>query len=204
MGNLTPEMQQTIAPFVQGREVWDLGAGMLNHSILLRQLGASLVVAVDKDLPQHAKDIPGVRAVRHCFQDVPPPGAIDVVFMSWIPNYACQGLMELIWDAQTIIYLGCNTDGMACGTPALFAFFLAKFNMVATVPLQENTLIVYQRAETPERRDLLLEEYAVLSGELLYWRDVAGKTFPLPVQVSLEVGACPQGWAWNRQGSNLL
>ena len=164
-GLLTPKMRDTLRTHVQGRIVWDLGAGDLGYSNLLLTLGASKVIAIDKaDMPPGS---PGIECRRGYFQDLAMPDMdIEVVFLSWPQNNTLWGLYEILERTTNIIYLGSNTGGSACGTPALYTQ-LALREVIAHVPHPRNSFIVYGgRATTP--RTLLAEEWAALHQEQVW------------------------------------
>lgn len=147
-GRLSNAQVDALRPFVAGRRVADLGAGQLNLSLALVAMGAAEVLAIDKrEMP--AVQSPRLVLLRSQFGDVRLE--LDVAFLSWPPNYTTPGLLQLLSGAKTIVYLGKNSDGSACGTPALFSFFLRR-EVVCYVPERPNTMIVYgQRLEELRR-----------------------------------------------------
>jgi hypothetical protein len=77
-------------------------------------------------------------------------------------------------QAETLVYLGKNTDGSACGFPGLFEV-LARREILAYVPDRPNTLIIYGkfiRQPNEPHREPMPEEHAALtsytSGILTY------------------------------------
>ena len=162
-GVLQPEQRKALRPFVHERIVHDLGAGDLSLARVLLKLGAREIVAVDKETPR-ARPPDKIKVVKSPFQAY-TPGDLDVAFLSWPANYYLRGLIRLLQKAKTVVYLGKNTDGTACGFDEMFAY-LTKRQVAAHVPHPDNTLIVYT-AQTC-RREPLEDEYAALHQERIY------------------------------------
>lgn len=82
-----------------------------------------------------------------------------VAHVSWPANYP-TGLVKILTGIPTVIYVGCNTDGTACGDRALFQYMLTR-KLVKYLPDRRNTLIVVTRLlDAP--RDATYEEKAAL------------------------------------------
>jgi hypothetical protein len=174
-GIITEDMEPTIAEAVAGHEVWDLGAGDLGHAQHLLRLGASSIVAVDKEYREGpVPDLPGIRIVSGYFADLAIPDRIEVALVAWPVNYAhtAWALLRILERAETVIYLGSNTSGNACGSPVLFQA-LTQRKLLAHVPHRRNTLLVYGRegrGEVP----LTGEEYAATTGQFLTYEVAQG------------------------------
>jgi hypothetical protein len=156
--SISLEQRAALQEAVQGRVVHDLGAGDLKLGAKVLQLGASHVVAVDKeDQPRY---LPRGMTYRKClFKDFRDP--IDVALISWPPNYGSYNLAELAMRANRVVYIGQSTDGSMCGFPELF-FVLILRRLLAYCPDRKNTLIVYGGL-LPEPREPRGEEAAALS-----------------------------------------
>jgi hypothetical protein len=159
--------------FVQGRHVYDFGAGQLYWAHRLLQLGATRVTAVDylyrdrsgNHLNQYrnwTKCAPdGCCLDNRTFHDFYQTGPkhLQVAFVSWPCNtYGKTMGLELTCErAQVLIYAGSNFDGTACGSLAFWALARRR-EVLAYAPARGNSLIVYgpQRLE----RDPLPEELA--------------------------------------------
>lgn len=153
-GVLSQQMKVALRPFVEGRSVIDLGAGDLGHSVELKRLGASRVLAVD----QHPmSDIDGIET--HCCNFSDPIEAMDVAFLSWPINRYCTGLNELLDQHDIVIYLGSNLEGNACGSLELFQH-LTQRNPIVHACEPRNTLLVYSRSARVE--SLYAEEIAAI------------------------------------------
>lgn len=166
-GHLTPHMDEVLSPFIQNKEVWDLGAGSLGYAKHLLRLGAGSVVAVDKEgfQPSRYKGH-NILPVERYFADVQvPPEGIRVAWVSWPTNHSLYGLLPLLMASDVVVYLGSNTSGSACGWPALYNHFHSR-EILAHVPHQRNTLAVYGRT-IPGRGPLIGEELAALAGQFL-------------------------------------
>lgn len=164
-GTLTDEMQQSLGPFVHGKEVWDLGAGDLEHAETLVALGATQVIAVDKTkMPKPLSN--RIRAIWTYFAnlDVPASG-IRVAFIAWPINYIMPELFPILEQSDVVVYLGSNTDGNSCGWKGLFHHLVTR-ELLVHIPHQRNTLIVVGK-QLEEPREPTWEELAGLTGELL-------------------------------------
>ena len=170
-GEMTDAQCALLQPVVAGRVIHDLGAGDLAMAHLLIHLGASKVVAIDK------QESPAVLALKkdgpiefHCSYhdrylkehwDVP----VDVAFISWPYNLLDVGLLLLAARAKTIVYLGINVGGSACGFPALFDHFLTR-KLEHHCPSPRNTLLILG-VELESSREPVYEERGGLESEML-------------------------------------
>lgn len=170
-GTLTPDQATALQPFVAGKVLYDLGAGHLELAHQLVNLGASQVVAVDKERLS-VPTTPKIRCVRAYFKDLGEP--VEHVFMSWPMNHYDASLIRLASKARMVIYLGKNTDCSACGTPSLFRHFLCR-RVVLYKPERHNTLIVYRgRLKAPRRRPRGEERAGLDSSCILSFEEIEG------------------------------
>lgn len=153
-GTLTPEQEAALRPYVAGRVVHDLGAGDLTYARRLLDLGAQEVVAIDKER-SFVSSVPGITYRQAYFHEVEP--GLGTVFLSWPVNWNDRALLLHALSAHTLVYLGKNTDGTACGTPALFEAMVHRA-LLAYVPDPRNCLVItgpiqaHARTPTPEER----------------------------------------------------
>lgn len=117
---------------VQGRRVWDLGAGTGAHADYLLDLGAASVVAVEKERA-HWPDETRAGLEWRCttFKELlldllTTREPIDVAFVAYPINYPVLGLIPLLQRARTVIYYGSNDMGTSCGWPELFRILLDR------------------------------------------------------------------------------
>lgn len=169
-GLLTREMRLVLSEHVKNRIVHDLGAGDMTRSCELSDLGASSVVAVDKRLPHPRRDLPGnvffyKMSFKELLSEIDHP--IDVAFVAWPFNAHLPGLLELLTRAKTVIYLGINDEGTACGWSGLFTY-LSTREVLAEVNHPRNDLLIYGSALECKRR-LRPEESRGLSAEIMPW-----------------------------------
>jgi hypothetical protein len=153
-GTMTPEMEETIRPYVAGRRVWDVGAGDLTYAHRLLDLGAD-VIAADKE---YILDATGIRTYRGTFAQMAQAAeSFPVAFVSWPPNHPCQ-LDRVTAKTDVVIYLGQNSRerGTACGGPGFWGD-VSRRPVLAIVEHPQNTLIVYGPGED-HTRDMLDEE----------------------------------------------
>jgi hypothetical protein len=158
-GTLTSEQEKLVERFVRGQVVYDLGAGDLYLTCELLRLGAVRVIAIDKeDFRRYG--IPDEVVYRKMlFRDVKET-SIDTAFVSWPSNYD-NGLLPLLRRSKTIIYLGKNTDGTACGIPSMFRYLLKR--KAECIPDRKNTLICYTDVLEASRIPLKEEEAAIVA-----------------------------------------
>lgn len=147
-GRLSPAQLETLAPYVRGRVVHDLGAGTCRLSGELVGLGAAHVVAIDVQARPRGVLPAGVSFVQAGFHAV--SGTLDVAFVAWpIQDGFCgccgfsgsRCLVRALHGARTVVYLGRNGNGIGCGGPALFEHF-AERDLLAHVPARHNDLLV--------------------------------------------------------------
>jgi hypothetical protein len=160
-GSLSGRQEQAVRALVQGRIVHDVGSGPGGMSHKLLDLGAKEVVAVDKEDEDHFLAGPNLRYVRASYNQPESfrmlVGPMKIALLSWPSNYPAYGLISLLAETPYILYLGKNTGGTVCGSPALFAS-LSHRQVLSYLPERRNTLVIYG----PERieRPLLGEELA--------------------------------------------
>jgi hypothetical protein len=160
-GTLTDQQASLVEGLVRGQVVYDLGAGDLYLTCELLRLGATKVIAIEKE-DLHFNGVPDeIEYRKMLFRDV-QDDPIEVAFVSWPSNYD-NGLLPLLRRSQVVIYLGKNTDGTACGTPELFRYLLKR--KAEGLPHRKNTLICYTDF-LQESRVPLPEETAAITASL--------------------------------------
>lgn len=176
MGQLYAEQELIVRRYVQGHDVHDLGAGQLGMSKKLIELGAHTVTAVDKDYESRMHlygTFPRITLVGETFEQYARhEHYIDVAFVCWPECYQQRGIVRLLMNVRTIIYLGTNFDGTACGSTEMWEH-LRHNEVLAYVPHRFNNLIVYNGTRWIARRPLP-EEYAGLHRDgppLVYGED---------------------------------
>lgn len=141
-GRLSSEQCAVVRRFTEGQRVHDLGAGDLSLARkILNEFKAESVVAVDKDSRAADANVKVVRAAFNTYRAL-LQAPIQVAFVSWPLNCQLPGLLDLLAPAGAVIYLGKNTDGVACGWPGFYLDLSAR-EVLAHVPERRNTLIVY-------------------------------------------------------------
>lgn len=165
-GDMTPEMRGAISPHISGEVVWDLGAGNLWHSKMLVALGATEVIAVDKEMLPPVPD-PRIHTLSCYFDAMPVPlEGISVAYLAWpINHHHIPGLEWILSRSRRVVYIGSNTNGSACGGPGLMEH-LATRSVLAHIPGVRNSLIIY--GEWAGERALLPEEWAALHPERMW------------------------------------
>jgi hypothetical protein len=177
-GEFRDNQAATVAGFVKGKIVHDLGCGDLHLAHQLVKFGAEKVIAVDKSmhLPySRLQKLQGIEFVGKYFHDFHEP--VETAFLSWPVNWYDYGLGKILDRAKTVIYLGSNLDGSACGYSDMW-MVLSHRNILAHIPSYTNTLIVYgsdfvKRSRVPEEQAALDqskvyrfdEVYGVSSGD---------------------------------------
>ena len=172
-GRLTDRQRAVVRGVVTGKRVTDLGAGDFHLSQEMLWLGAVEVDAVDRNLPARApRHVNRVESYFHDWRGVP-----EVAFVSWPVNWEV-GLPAVLRRAPTVIYLGTNVGGTACGDEHLWRY-LTTSEVLVYEPDPSNTLIVYGPREV--ERLPVGEELAALDSAKLYTFEAAeacGKQAP--------------------------
>jgi hypothetical protein len=141
-----------VARLVQGRKVWDLGAGSGQLAAWLCDQGAAAVEAVDRDYapPRCAPGLvrPGLSFTAGRFDSWEPAFSADVAFLSWPVNWAVSGLVQCLRRVPTCIYVGLNQRVSACGGPDLWSALLCR-ELLLDIPGKWGNLLVYGKRCSP-------------------------------------------------------
>lgn len=163
-GVLNCEQRKAIKPFIFGKVVFDFGSGDCVLSEELLDLGAEHVHAHDKHFPRRV-DRPDLTQHETTFAQLlfdSRLAEIDVAFISWPPNNpSSDELAALATRAKTVIYLGNNFDGSACGSERLF-LIMHVCELLAYVPARKNNLLIVGK-ELDSPRSLTPEEVSGLT-----------------------------------------
>lgn len=161
-GRLNQAQRLAVTPHLIGKTLHDLGAGDLELAQECLSLGAKHIVAIDKEMSRRKQA--KITKLHLNFSEFKEPA--PTVILSWPVNWVVEGLLRIVKEAETVVYLGTNTDSMACGTKTLWKH-LATREVLAHVPVHGNTLIVYG-ALLEKSRKVLPEEYAALNTDEIY------------------------------------
>lgn len=173
-GRLSVAQEEAVRPHIAGKVVHDLGCGNLDLARWLVQAGAERVVAIDRFPPLALRKPAKVEVIVSQFDDYHEP--VDTVFVSWPINWMVYGLYRMISEARTVIYLGSNLDGNACGFREMFQHLLGR-EVLAHLPSFQNTLIIY--GSHAVEREPVPEEFAALNQERMYaFREVYPQPSP--------------------------
>lgn len=104
------------------------------------------------------------------FKSWTPPDDCEVAVVSWPVNnrQTVLDLLRLLPYFKTLVYVGKNTDGTACGTPELFNWLL-QYRPTTWFETSFDTLIIYDlQRQLPEPRiPCCEEELAALAAEMV-------------------------------------
>lgn len=164
-GFLDSQQRQVVSLCVKGEDVLDVGAGDLNLTKELVKLGANTVVALDKEFPRGLKYSSKISLVQAYFYVYTKPSKVS--FVSWPVNRETKGLLEILETSEVVVYLGKNTDGVACGSTSMWDHLLCR-EVLHHCPSRENTLIVYGPQRVP-KREMLPEEFAFRTPQIWYY-----------------------------------
>jgi hypothetical protein len=159
-GEIDQDMRWVLEPLLDGKTVYDLGAGDLTHSHMLVELGAKAVVAVDK-APMPTPRYPEITRAHGHLGEVPIPEHVEVAFLCWPQTYPMPGLLDWLDAAEVVVYIGHNFDGDHCGQPELF-FYMTGRALEDEVVGRRNTMLVL-RDHLAELRPMTPEEAAHFS-----------------------------------------
>jgi len=143
---LTKPQLDCLKGYVAGKVVFDLGSGTGEMAEWAARY-AEKVYAVDyAQFPTFKRrNVEGVQCEFHRLETA---GYLlrpeDVIVVSWPCNCSgkMRGLVDLLQQVNTVIYIGSNTDGNACGDNS-FWVHVSKRWLKAEIADQANTLIVY-------------------------------------------------------------
>lgn len=174
---LEPQLRAACA----GLRVIDLGAGGFTTARLLKGHAQS-VTLVDRDWPHAVREV--LAGTRHPTGPLTPmqharvvdarfseilvePGSYDVAILAWPLNRYLPGLIEILVNIPSVVYLGCNWNGSACGDGVLFKHLITRPVGVEAANAA-NALTVYGAPLPPEewRTDEALwtgDEWAILA-----------------------------------------
>ncbi len=188
LGQLKGKQARVLTPFIKGKVVHDLGAGMLGMAYKLVELGAAHVVAVDQDYKdKHTNHLNNCQPWKSgsskislhasTFEEFEKKNSkpIKTALLSWpwastfAGHSGDEALVRLLRTATTVIYLGKNFDGTFCGSNTLFNDLVQR-KVAAHVPDKWNSLIVY-KTHIKRAREQLPEERAVYTNEVLWYED---------------------------------
>lgn len=156
-GELTEEMQEALTPLVDGKTVYDLGAGDLTLSHVIAGLGAAAVIAIDK-APMPPPQSPLVSRLEGHFGRLPVPDHIDVAFLGWPQTYPMPGLYDWLDAADVVVYLGHNSGNTYCGRPELFLYMTRRALMEEVLGVRNTLLALGDWLAEP--RPMTVEEEA--------------------------------------------
>lgn len=174
-GYLNPKQREALAQHVRGRHMTDYGCGDMALACDMLAMGAEHVLCIDKTQVHRKPPHVGITFRHGYFHEI--DGTYPHLFLSWPVNYLQVEIVKAAVTAETVVYLGKNTDGSACGTPDLFEV-LVRREILAYVPDRINTLIIYGSfiAEPNEaHREPMPEEQAGLTshvGEILAYESI--------------------------------
>lgn len=174
--SLTKEQAEVVRALVVDRNVVDLGAGDLSFSEQMVKFGARSVRAIEPREPRWGHVLgPKIQLIQATMKETPPQKA-DVALVSWPSTYS-----PLTWEytphfdqADTVIYVGNNVDGTACGTATLFQYFLTR-ELIEHVPDRRNTLLVYA-GKCPERQPVGEELAGMTHSHIMTYDELYGTT----------------------------
>ena len=169
---LRPKQMRALRPYVCGRAVVDWGCGFSQMTIdLLDTLGASSVVAVDKDgwvqkaWENEGIEEPRLKFIHSYFEHLVDRelGADAVSLLSWPLNRPLRGLLECISVSDRVIYIGINDNMTVCGWAGLFEHFKRRpIELLAPSDVGNSDLIVYGPLGSSIRTDLCDHERRAL------------------------------------------
>jgi len=169
-GRLNAQQRTALQPYVQGKCIYDLGAGDLALAHQLASMDAEHVIAVDKEYPYWVRSRSSRVEKRQCRYEQVLGESVSTLFISWPANWVDVPLLVLTVSAETIIYLGNNLDGTACGFKEFFEHLLFR-ELLVHEPDHLNTLLVCGKYRTPAREPTWEERAAIHQETILKFAD---------------------------------
>lgn len=144
---------------IEGRKVIDVGAGDLSLSQLMVGMGAREVLAIEKEAAcfrRWPESLPNIVVYRGYVAQVPAvlTAGADVIVTSWPINYEMPGLVLLMKQVPTVVYLGVNDNVTVCGSPGFWEH--VRTREVINAEYAEQAVLVYGK-KTPEHQERELE-----------------------------------------------
>jgi hypothetical protein len=140
--SLTDEQRAVLLNFVKNDRVFELGCGDLSLARLMATR-AKTVFAVDKQRPENLDNLPdNLQFFCNYYDELRLPEHIDCVVACWPQTNKSEGFMAAIKRAFRVVYIGCNTDGSACGDYDLW-LHLTKRMLYKEVRHERNCLHCY-------------------------------------------------------------
>ncbi len=154
-GKMTPEQLEALPSIIQGRHLLDLGSGDLERARLCLAHGAASVTCIDPTSPLD-RETPGLLVIQRYAQwavlnpqEIPP---YDMVLLGWPNNNDSPSPPYIALSLGTpILYVGKNTDGVACGGPLLWRHLLSR-EVQLYLPGPRSILILYGDLELDDAR----------------------------------------------------
>lgn len=148
-GRMTPEQLEALPSIIQGRHLLDLGSGDLERARLCLAHGAASITCIDPTSPLDCEGTPNLLVIQRYAQwalldsnraEIPP---YDMVLLGWPNNNDNPSPPYIALSAGVpILYVGKNTDGVACGGPLLWRHLLSR-EVKRYLPGPRSTLILY-------------------------------------------------------------
>lgn len=140
--HLTEEQQAVLLDFVKNDTVFELGCGDLSLARLMATR-ARTVFAIDKQRPDNLKNLPdNLQFFCNYYDELHLPEFVDCLVTCWPVTNKCKGFVDAVKRAFRVVYIGCNTDGAACGEHDLW-LHLTKRMLYKEVRHERNCLHCY-------------------------------------------------------------
>lgn len=162
---LNQEQQKLLEWCVSRKSVEDLGAGDGSLSVLCMSLGASPVIAIDKE-PIQVFSRDGLVVVQSNFKSwslVNMDRSNSVAVVSFPREYEDKYLTQILSDFPIVAYIGCNDGGTACGGPSFWRQ-MASREVLAHSEARKNNLTIYG-GECGKRELLEQEKISIYPSE---------------------------------------
>lgn len=177
-GHVSDVMFHALSFVVQDKEVWDIGAGDLERAKQLLLAGASHVHAVEKGykvgikpaVVDHTTELwlPERLTLYQAYvHEVEVPNKISVVCLFWpVNSRSLDDVLPFLAVSETIIYLGSNRFGTACGSPRLWTFLQSR-HVSIEIQDDQNDMLVYVNQPRSEEARMPRDEYFFFENQLI-------------------------------------
>ena len=139
---LTKAQEALLQRVVEGKRVYDIGCGDMELTHVVARY-AKRVNAIDPNyrFKPSTKTITFKKLTADSACKV-WPSELPVVLLSWPLSSYIDGVLPLLKRAETIVYIGKNTDGVACGFVEMWRYLTTR-KLVVEIPASHNTMLVY-------------------------------------------------------------
>jgi hypothetical protein len=162
-GSFPRAFRKAVRPYIKNQRVVDLGCGDCERADILLGMNPEAIVGVDQDPPCKTSVLTIMGYFDQVFEKV-LEFKPTVAHVAWPSNHYSPGLVPLLEMVPTVIYVGSNVGGTACGGSDLWEYVTTR-KVLLYLPERRNSLIVY--GPVTGTRALTHEELAAKGSDMV-------------------------------------